>query len=127
MKNKYLVLIVLTTALLSACASRSAKTTDAAADKKAAPAVVEGTIIGKPAPGSKFAKLKLGMTSKQVIALIGQPNDQSSHPTGKSAIPFYFGPDRWAMEYFYKGEGRLTLNSGEDQLLTGIEVNKAQQ
>lgn len=121
-----LALIVLTTTLLGACASHSAKTNNTATDTKAAPASVEGVIIGKPAPGSKFAKLKLGMTLNQVLGLIGPPTNQSTHPTGKSAIPFYFGPDRWVMEYFYKGEGRLTLNSGGDQLLTGIEVNKAQ-
>lgn len=66
------------------------------------------------------------MALKQVVALIGSPTDQSTHPTGKTAIPFYFGPDRWVMKYFYKGEGMLTLNSDGDQLLTGIEVNKAQ-
>lgn len=125
MKLGHLALIVMTTAMLGACGSNKAKTDNASTSAK--PAAAEGTIIGKPAAGSKFAKLKLGMTLKQVVALIGAPNDQSTHPTGKSAIPFYFGPDRWVIEYFYKGEGRLTLNSGEEQLLTLIEVNKAQQ
>jgi len=120
-----LALIVLATAMLGACGSNKTKTDDASASAK--PAAVEGQIIGKPAAGSKFAKLKIGMTLPQVVALIGAPNDQSTHPTGKSAIPFYFGPDRWVIKYFYKGEGMLTFNQGEAQLLTQIEVNKAQQ
>lgn len=120
-----LALIVLATATLGACASNKTKTDDTSSSAKPA-AAVEGEIIGKPAPGSKFAKLKIGMPLNKVVSLIGPPTDQSTHPTGKSAIPFYFGPDRWVIEYFYKGEGRLTLNSGEEQLLTRIEVNKAQ-
>lgn len=124
-KPGLLALIVLATATLGACASNKTKTDNAASSAKPA-AAVEGEIIGKPAPGSKFAKLKIGMPLGKVVSLIGPPTDQSTHPTGKSAIPFYFGPDRWVIEYFYKGEGRLTLNSGEEQLLTRIEVNKAQ-
>lgn len=126
MKFGHLAVIVLTVTLLSACASRQAKTSDTSSGAKPAAASVEGEIIGKPAPGSKFAKLKLGMTLAQVASLIGPPTDQATHPTGKMAIPFYFGPDRWVIEYFYKKEGMLTFNSGEEQLLTRIEVNKAQ-
>jgi len=125
-KLGYLALIILATSTLAACGSNKTKSNDAQSTAKPAAAAPEGTIIGTPAPGSKFAKLKLGMPLTQVVGLIGQPSDQSKHPTGKSAIPFYFGPDRWVLEYFYKGEGRLTLNYGEEQLLTGIEVNKAQ-
>lgn len=146
MKQAYLVLIVLTAVLTTACASRQAKTetpesTPAAksapvkesprkevAKKEAAPkeAPVEGEIVGKPAAGSKFSKLKIGMTLSQVEKLIGPPTKQWQHPTGKASIPFYFGPDRWVIEYSYKHEGVLTLNSGGEQLLTHIEVNKAE-
>ena len=81
-------------------------------------------VIGTPAPGSKFAKLKLGMTMKEVFAKIGEPNNQWQRPTGKSHIPFYFGDDRWVVECSYKKEGKLTFNAGGDQKLTAIEVNK---
>jgi hypothetical protein len=67
----------------------------------------EGEITGKPAPGSKFSQLKVGMTSSQVLGLLGQPNDQGAHPTGKAFIPFYFGSDRFRYEVVYKGQGRL--------------------
>lgn len=135
MKYKHLLLIVLSATLASACASRQAKTdtdasappTKAAAAKKEAPAAVEGQIIGKPAPGSKFSKLKIGMTLIQVEKAIGRPTKQWQHPTGKASIPFYFGADRWVIRYSYKGEGVLTLNSGGDQVLTRIEVNKAEK
>ncbi len=131
MKNAHLVLLVVTAVLASACASKqvktgaaeSAPTSKAATAKEAAP---EGAIVGKPAPGSKFAKLKIGMTLAQTEKLIGPPTNQWQRPTGKAHIPFYFGPDRWVIERAYKGEGILTFNYGEDQLLTRIEVNKAQ-
>ena len=142
MKHAYLVLIVLTAALTTACASRQAKTETAESETpatKSAPAKespkkeaakkeapVEGEIVGKPAAGSKFAKLKIGMTLAQVEKLIGPPTKQWTHPTGKASIPFYFGPDRWVIQYSYKREGILTLNSGGDQVLTRIEVNKAE-
>jgi len=134
MKLTRLVLIVLAAALATACASKQAKTETA---EKTAPAkesakeapkkeASQATIIGKPAPGSKFSKLKIGMTLSQVEKTIGHPTKQWTHPTGKASIPFYFGPDRWVIQYSYKGEGVLTLNSGGDQVLTLIEVNKAE-
>jgi hypothetical protein len=143
MKYQHLVLIVLTAALASACASRQAKTettesTSSAPPPKTAPAketakketakkeAPEGEIVGKPAAGSKFSKLQLGMTLNQVEKAIGRPTKQWTHPTGKASIPFYFGPDRWVIQYSYKGEGVLTINSGGDQVLTRIEVNKAE-
>lgn len=135
MKPAHLVFIVLTAVLASACASKQAKTdTESAPAAKAAPAkdsgkkeaAAESAIVGKPAPGSKFAKLKIGMTLKQVDKLIGPPSSEWQRPTGKAHIPFYFGPDRWVIERAYKREGTLTFNYGEEQLLTRIEVNKAQ-
>jgi len=125
MKFKHLITIILSSALFSACASGPAKPSDPAAAAKAA-ASVEGEIVGKPAPGSKFSKLKIGLTLKQVKALIGPPTTEAQHPTGKMAIPFYFGPDRWVIIQSFKGEGLLTFNYGEEQFLTRIVVNKAE-
>ncbi|HEU4459897.1 MAG TPA: hypothetical protein VFR90_12300 [Methylibium sp.] len=67
----------------------------------------EGEITGKPAPGSKFGQLKIGMPMAQVTNLLGQPTDQGAHMTGKAWIPFYFGSDRYRYELVYKGQGRL--------------------
>ncbi|MBI5430312.1 MAG: hypothetical protein HY938_07630 [Nitrosomonadales bacterium] len=121
--DKLLLLIAL--ALLAGCAHKQAKN-DAAAEPQKQEKAAEGSIVGTPAPGSKFAKLKLGMTMKEAIAKIGRPDNQWHRPTGKSAIPFYFGDDRWVEELAYKKEGRLTFNYGGDQILTGIVVNKAE-
>lgn len=140
MKKSHLLLAVLTAILATACATKPAPTeasdTPAAKSapdkiatakdgaKKEAP--VEGVIVGKPAAHSKFAKLKIGMTALQVGKLIGAPTKQWTHPTGKAAIPFYFGADRWALQYSYKGAGVLTFNAGGEQVLTRIEVNKSE-
>lgn len=82
--------------------------------------------VESPPIESKFSKLKLGMTLPQVEQAIGPPDTQVTHSTSKASIPFYFGPDRWVIEYKYKGEGVLTFNSGGDQLLTHIKVNKSE-
>ena len=71
----------------------------------------EGEITGKPAPGSKFNQLKIGMSAAQVLSIMGQPNDQGAHPTGKAFIPFYFGSDKYRYEVTYKGQGRLLFAS----------------
>jgi len=72
----------------------------------------EGEITGKPAPGSQFNKLQIGMAMKEVTDLIGQPTDQGAYITGKSFIPFYFGSDRYRHEMVYKGLGRLIFAGG---------------
>lgn len=72
----------------------------------------EGEIIGKPAPGSKFTKLKIGMGMKQVTDLAGPPTDQGAYVTGKAWIPFYYGSDRYRHELVYKGQGRLIFSGG---------------
>lgn len=124
--------------LLPACASRQAAISPPAGTaplSNAAPlkegaktpgAAMENAIVGKPAKGSKFAKLKIGMTLLQVEKQIGPPNKQWQHPTSKASIPYYFGPDRWVIQYSYMKEGILTFNAAGDQLLTRIEVNKAE-
>jgi hypothetical protein len=66
------------------------------------------------------------MTLSQVEKLIGAPSRQWQHSTEKARIPYYFGPDRWVIEYSYAGEGVLTFNSGGEQLLTHIRVDTAE-
>jgi hypothetical protein len=107
-------------ALLSVSAFQQAT----AADEKAKSD--DSGITGAPAPGSKFSKIKLGMSLNEVIAKIGEPARRWEHPTGKVAIPFYFGPDRHVWELSYNGEGLLTFNTGGGQALTHITVNKSE-
>ena len=86
----------------------------------------DGQIIGTPAAGSKFSKLKLGMSMEEAFAKIGTPDRRWTHPTAKAHIPFYFGPDRWVTQCAYNREGTLTFNNGGSQALTLIEVNKSE-
>lgn len=67
----------------------------------------EGEITGRPAPGSKFTQVQIGMSAKQVTDIVGQPTDQGAYVTGKAFIPFFFGADRYRYEMAYKGQGRL--------------------
>lgn len=79
----------------------------------------EGEITGKPAPGSKFPRLQIGMTMKQVTDIAGQPTDSGAYITGKAWIPFYFGADRHRFEMVYKGQGRLIFAGGSLGNFTG--------
>ena len=78
-------------------------------------------IIGTPAPGSKFSKIKLGWDSRHVTDVIGPPTDSKSYATGKAWIPFYHGSDSFRGEEHYKGEGILTF--GGNGKLIRIIVN----
>ena len=79
----------------------------------------EGEITGNPAPNSKFSKLQIGMSMRQVVDLAGQPTDQGGYITGRSFIPFYFGSDRHRFEMAYKGQGRLVFAGGSLGDFTG--------
>ncbi|QNK71262.1 hypothetical protein [Variovorax sp. PAMC26660] len=72
----------------------------------------EGEITGNPARNSKFTRLQIGMSARQVTDLAGQPTDQGAYITGKAFIPFYFGSDRHRFEMTYKGQGRLIFAGG---------------
>lgn len=71
----------------------------------------EGEITGKPAPGSRFAQLKIGMTAAEAQALLGPPSDFGAHATAKNFIPFYMGSDKTRYQAVYKGQGRLLFAS----------------
>ena len=72
----------------------------------------EGEMVGTPAPGSKFARLAIGMTMEEVTRLIGGPDNIVRHETGKRWIPFYYGNDAQRMQALYRGEGCLTYTAG---------------
>lgn len=67
----------------------------------------EGEILGKPAPGSKFTQLQIGMSRARVQNIMGPATDEGAYITGKAWIPWYFGSDRYRHELAYKGQGRL--------------------
>lgn len=88
----------------------------------------EGEITGKPFPGAKFTKLRIGMPRAEVVRVLGPPTDEGSYITGKAFIPFYYGSDRTRTELAYKGQGRLVFSTdggfGSNQYLTWIIYNR---
>ena len=82
----------------------------------------EGELTGKPAPGTCFTKLQIGMPLKQVTDICGPPTDQGAYVTGKAFIPFYFGSDRFRYEVVYKAQGRLILAGGSMGDMTGSHL-----
>jgi hypothetical protein len=79
----------------------------------------EGEITGRPAPGSKFTRLQIGMSMRQAVDIVGQPTDQGAYVTGKAWIPFYFGSDRHRFEMVFKNQGRLIFAGGSLGDFTG--------
>jgi hypothetical protein len=126
MRNRfaYLAVVIVATFVLMGCQTlqKSGSTTSAAPsataelpkDTQKVKGINdwEGEISGKPAPGSTFTKLQIGMSMKQVTDLVGPPTDQGAYMTGKAWIPFYFGSDRYRHEMVYKGLGRLIFAGG---------------
>src|SRR4030067_1357555 len=70
---------------------------------------LDGKIIGTPAPRSKFAKLRLCMTKKQVEKIVGKPYVEKSIKPEKTWTPSYFNKDTPRLEATYKREGQLTF------------------
>ena len=66
---------------------------------------------------SLFSKIEIGMEKSQIIDLIGPPSDLQSKSSGKIYIPFYFGRDVARTVYYYKGEGRIIISSGNDKVM----------
>ena len=136
-KQAYVAFVILIALLASGCASQQTKTepsrnegkwSTAALPEKAVSndasvevsntAVVQGEIVGRPAAGSKFAKLKLGMTLTQVEQLIGPAARR--HPFNKHAIPHK------GARYSYRREGVLTFSDADEPLLIRILVNRVE-
>lgn len=112
-----------TTAVKSQQVKESASPTDSSND---AQEIISIDIIGKPLPGGKFAKLKIGMSKEQVEAIIGAPDRKWQQATGKDSTPYYSGTDRWLIQSTYANEGMLTFNLSPQHLLIRILVNRAE-
>ena len=73
-----------------------------------------------PIPGSKLARVSLGMTEAQVVEILGAPTSQQNYVTGKAFIPFYYGPDTSRLDYRYKGVGIVCFS--RNRYSSGTEV-----
>ncbi len=59
-----------------------------------------------------FSDIQPGMTTTEVVALLGAPTSETSHITGKQFRPFNFrGADTVRVIYLYKGRGRIVFNN----------------
>ena len=103
---------VLFAALILVAGAIGCKTTEGTT-KNEAPAKSEKATKKEPAnipASSPLAKIKMGMQRSQVEDLIGQPTSTRVFPSGKSFIPFYYGPDTHRTGAFYKGLGRIVFS-----------------
>jgi len=84
-----------------------------AAPAPAAPAAASKPAPAKPAagnaiPGSKLARVTVGMTEAQVMEILGPPTSQQSYFSGKIFIPW--GRESGRMDYRYKGVGIVVFS-----------------
>jgi hypothetical protein len=89
---------------------------------KSADGRFDGEMVGTPAPGSHFARLRIGMSYEQVTSMIGAPSRMTLHETGKRWIPFYYGNDVVRMETLFPGEGCLSFTGGNQFGAGGREL-----
>ena len=85
----------------------------ASAAPAAAPAAASKPAPAKPAagnaiPGTRLARVTVGMTEAQVIEILGAPTSQGSYFSPKVFIPW--GKESGRMEYRYKGVGIVTFS-----------------
>jgi len=60
-----------------------------------------------PPPGSKFAKVTIGMSDAVVRTAIGEPTSSKDYMSGKAWIPWATEGSR--SEWIYKGQGRVVF------------------
>lgn len=85
----------------------------------------EGDIVGSQIAGSKFEKLKIGMTIVQVVAELGHPDAQKFSSSATNAFAFTkFGPGRYQSEYLYKSAGRLDFITEDDMGLGEMRLKR---
>ncbi len=103
-----LFMMGLAAAALFGCAPEPGQVAQDGSHKERSPdGKLEGDVVGQARPGSRFARLYIGMSQRQAEDLVGRGTDTDSHITGKQFIPFYFGGDQYRVVNFYKGEGQL--------------------
>ncbi len=101
MKFLKLTLVLIALTIFSGCATTPA---------------IEGT----PAQGSKFAKLKLGMSQNQVTDLIGLWSDYNTTMAATAYIPIVSMLDSEGgvmQDMYYKNEGTLTFKGANGRLV----------
>jgi hypothetical protein len=74
-------------------------------------------------PDSPFAKIKVGMSEGEVVAILGQATFTGAYATGKNFIPFHFsGSDNVRKAMHYKGQGIIVV-SNDSAYSSGYSVS----
>lgn len=90
--------------LISGCAS------DGGSAPAQAGVPAKASAYAAPPRDSEFAKVQMGSTDTAVRKLLGDPDESNAYMTGKSWIPFYFGPDTHRTDWMYTGQGRVVFS-----------------
>uniref|UniRef100_Q47A12 Lipoprotein n=1 Tax=Dechloromonas aromatica (strain RCB) TaxID=159087 RepID=Q47A12_DECAR len=72
----------------------------------------DGEVYGTIPPGSKWAKLQIGMHQSEVERILGVTSNIRAYVTAKAWIPFYFGGDSHRYEAVYAGQGSVAYTGG---------------
>lgn len=99
-------------AALSALVGCAAQQSSSGAPAATTTAETAEAPVVPPPEGSPLSKVKIGMTTQDVMNVLGAPTSQTNYTTGKTFIPFYFGTDARRASYFYKGMGRVVFATG---------------
>jgi hypothetical protein len=59
--------------------------------------------------GSPLARIEAGMRGKQVLAILGEPDDRHIYMTDKAWRLFYWGRDTHRAEWVYRGVGSVVF------------------
>jgi hypothetical protein len=51
------------------------------------------------------------MSDAEVRKILGEPDDEGGHVTGKAFIPYYYGSDVARIEWVYKGSGIIQFTA----------------
>ena len=108
MARRFCAVLVLVSVVGWGCASSQS----APAEKGGSAAKAPAGIAAVP-ESSPLAKITIGMSDSDVRKLLGEPSDQRAYLTGKSWIPFYYGPDTSRTDYIYDGIGRVVFSRNQ--------------
>jgi len=72
----------------------------------------DGEVYGSIPPGSKWAKLQIGMHQSEVERILGVTSNIRGYVTAKAWIPFYYGGDSHRYEAVYAGQGSVAYTGG---------------
>jgi hypothetical protein len=101
------------------CRSRADKEKDRDEKRSASQAEMKARIP----PDSPLARVDFGMTEGEVGSILGAPDSQDTHTTGKQFIPFNFAAkDTIRTVYYFKGVGRVEFSSGSWGQRNGVVI-----